>query len=325
MTNPASIAITGGTGHVGINLIKKLLDQGFLVKALIRHPSLPFSHKNLTWIHGDLENTQALATLVDDSQVLIHSAGAISLGEKNQDLVYRVNVTGTENLLNCCAKKPIRFLYISSSTVAEDPVNDAVFDENRPYRTDKTFFYAWTKSLAEQKVLEAVKKDGLDACILRPTAIIGPEDLTPSPFGKTILDLHKGSLPFITKGGYNLVDVRDLVDTLIFAITKAQKGHIYLLGGSYVSLKDLAKMANKSKIPMTLSIDLLLSLLPVIKLYDRLFPLKWPISKESLTTLKNAPKNMDCTKARTVLGHKNRPVQQTVDQLLNWFNNNKQE
>ncbi|MGI9531419.1 NAD-dependent epimerase/dehydratase family protein [Lutimonas sp.] len=325
MTKPAHIAVTGATGHLGINLLKELLNQGFLVKALIRHNSLPFDHKNLSWIRGDLENTKALEELTENCQALVHSASAISLGEKDQDLVYKVNVTGTQNLLKACVNRPIRFLYISSSTVAKDPANNEVFDENTPYRSDQTFFYAWTKALAEQKVLASVKNDHLDACILRPTAIIGPEDNSPSPFGKTILDLHKGTLPFITDGGYNLVDVRDLVDTIIASITKGRKGGIYLLGGTYISLKELARMTNETKIPMSLPIDFLLALLPVIRLYDRIFPLKWPISKESLTTLKKAPKNMDCLKATNDLGHKNRPLQQSIDQLLNWFINNKME
>lgn len=322
MTKPSSIAVTGGTGHLGVNLIKELLHQGFQVRALIRQKSVPFVHDNITWVQGDLENLEALGHLVENCQAIIHAASAISLGEKNQDLVLRVNVTGTQNLLKICEKTPIRFIYISSSTVAIDPVNDEVFDEKRPYRTDKTFFYAWTKALAEQNVLESIKTKDLDACILRPTAIIGAQDLSPSPFGKTILDMHKGQLPFITDGGYNLVDVRDLTATIISSISKAQKGQIYLLGGLYVSLKDLAKMANKGKIPMVLPINLLLTLLPVIKIYDKLFPLQWPISKESLTTLKNAPKNMDCSKAINDLGHKNRSVQETVDQLIKWFNNN---
>ena len=325
MTNPSSIAITGGTGHLCNNLIKELLRLGFYVKALIRKTSVPFSHKNLTWIQGDLENSNALEALIENCQALIHSASAISLGEKDKNLVFHVNVTGTQHLINICKKSSIRFIYISSSTVSEDPVNDEVFAENRPYRKDKTFFYAWTKALAEQKVIEAVNKDNLDACILRPTAIIGPEDNAPSPFGKTILDLHRGTLPFITDGGYNLVDVRDLVTTIISSISKAQKGHIYLLGGSYVSLKDLATMANNTKVPKSIPIELLLFLLPIIKLYERLFSLKWPISKESLTTLKKAPKNMDCSKASTVLGHENRPIQKTVDQLLTWCIHNKIE
>ena len=322
MTNPATIALTGGTGHLGVNLIKELLNQGFHVSALIRHSSYPIIHENLTWIEGDLNNLTALDNLIDNCDAIIHSASAISLGEKKQELVYEVNVTGTENLLSTCLNKTIRFIYISSSTVVEDPVNNEIFNEDRSYKSDKLFYYAWTKALAEKCVLEYESNHNLDACIIRSTAIVGPEDRGPSPFGRTIWDLNKGKLPFITQGGYNMIDVRDLSSTIISSISKAKKGRIYLVGGEYISLKNLAEMVNSKKIPMSISIDLLVKLLPFVRLYEKLFPLKWPISIESLSTLKNAPQNMDCSRAAKELGHKSRPVKQSVNDLLEWFEKN---
>lgn len=323
MKNSKSIAVTGGTGHLGINLIKELLVNNFYVKALIRHSSFPIIHENLTWIKGDLNNLTALEKLVYNCDAIVHSASAISLGEKKQDLVYEVNVTGTQNLLATCLNKPIRFIYISSSTVVEDPVHNEVFNENRPYKSDKSFYYAWTKALAEKYVLEYEVGHNLDASIIRSTAIIGPEDRGPSPFGRTIWDLHLGKLPFITEGGYNMIDVRDLSCTIVSSISNAKKGRIYLVGGEYVSLNNLAKMANSEKIPASLSINLLVKLLPLIRLYEKIFPLKWPITRESLSTLKNAPKNMDCSRASKELGHKSRPVNQSVNDLIEWFHKNK--
>ena len=323
MINQKTISVTGGTGHLGINLIKALLRKGFIVKALIRHSSFPIIHENLTWIEGDLNNLTALEKLTDKCEAIIHAASAISLGEKKQDLVYEVNVTGTRNLLETCLHKPIRFIYISSSTVVEDPVNDEVFNENRSYKTDKSFYYAWTKVLAEKDVLKYEANHNLDACIIRSTAIIGPEDRGPSPFGKTIEDLNLGKLPFITKGGYNIIDVRDLSTTIISSISRAKKGGIYLVGGEYVSLENLAKMANKKKVPRSLSIDFLVKILPLIRVYEKFIPLKWPISMESLSTLKNAAKTMDCSKAKKELGHQSRPVQERVNDLVEWFHKNK--
>ena len=96
-----------------------------------------------------------------------------------------------------------------------------------------------------------------------------------------------------------------------------------MVGGEYMSLKNLAKMTGKSKVPHSISIDLLIALLPIIRVYEKLFTLKWPITKESLSTLKFAPKNMDCSKAITELGHKNRPLQETINDLIQWFHKNK--
>lgn len=322
MKNINTISVTGGTGHLGVNLIKALLDKDYMVKALIRHDSLPFHHPNLKWIQGDLNNLESLTSLTDKSNAVIHCASAISVGEKNHDLIADINIKGTQNLVHVCLHKPLRFIYISSSTATEDPVKNEIFDENRPYRSDKRFFYAWTKAQSEIHILEQIKKNDLDALIIRPTAIIGPEDFAPSRFGRTILDLHKKKLPFITNGGYNMVDVRDLSQTIINSISKGKKGEIYLTGGQYISLKELAFLACPTRKPIILSLNLLIYLLPLINLYDRFFQLKWPINKESLTALKYAPKRMNCSKSINELGHTNRATADSIADLIEWFNKN---
>ena len=317
------ISVTGGTGHLGSNLIELLLQQGFKVSALKRSAETPYEHPDLTWIQGDLNNPNALNSLLEQSAVIIHCASAISLGELDQDLIYDVNVTGTSNLINACLGRSIKFIYIGSSTSVEDPLDNEVFDENRPFRTDRKFYYALTKAMAEQLVLKAVETEQINACIVRPTAIIGPTDHVPSRFGQTILDLYKGKLPFITDGGYNLIDVRDLSQTIINSISMGKKGEVYLAGGDYVSLRELATMVSPSKVPLSIPLDLLVSFLPVIRVYDKFFKLKWPVSRESLITLKYSPKNIDSSKAIRELGHQTRPIKHTLDDLITWFNENK--
>jgi len=313
------IAVTGGTGHLGRNLIDLLLKQGQSVKALKRTSKTPFEHPNLTWILGDLNDQDALQTLLGNSNALIHSASAISLGELDQDYVYDVNVNGTSNLIKAALGRDIKFIYISSSTSVTDPLGDEIFDEDRPYKKDTRFHYAYTKAIAEQEVLKAVETNDLNACIIRPTAIFGPTDHIPSRFGATILDIYNRKLPFITDGGYNMIDVRDLSQTIINSISMGKQGGVYLTGGEYISLEDLSKLIKPSKIPMKLSVDLLISILPVINLYDKLFKLKWPVSRESLYTLKFSPKKMDSSKAAKELLHQSRPIKNTIEDLLEWF------
>lgn len=313
------ISVTGGTGHLGRNLIDLLLQQGQSVKALKRTAKTPYEHPNLIWVQGDLNDQNALLSLLDNSIALIHSASAISLGELDQEYVFDVNVNGTSNLIKACLGRDIKFIYISSSTSVEDPLENENFDENRPYKTDTKFHYAYTKALAEQEILKAVDLNNLNACIIRPTAIVGPSDHVPSRFGATILDIYKGKLPFITNGGYNMIDVRDLSQTIINSISMGKQGRIYLTGGQYISLEDLSRLINPTKIPMKLSVDFLISILPVINLYDSLFKLKWPVSKESLYTLKFSPKKMDSSRAAKELMHQSRPIKNTIHDLLDWF------
>ena len=323
MTAKRYISVTGGTGHLGRVLIQNLLDQGSYVKALIRSKDKPFEHKGLSWIEGDLNNAGALEALTDQSEAVIHCASAISLGEIDQSVVFDVNVKGTSNLIDSCLNKDVRFVYISSSTVVKEGLPGELIDEKSDYKTDTRFYYAWTKAIAEQQVLEAVTNKALDAFVIRPTSIVGPPDQGPSRFGRTILDLNRGQLPFITDGGYDMVDVRDLAQTIVNSLDRAKKGNIYLVGGTYISLEGLAHLARAPKTPLKIPVNMLLALLPLIRIYDKLFSLKWPINRESLHTLKFSSENMDFSKAIRELGHQSRPIEDSIKDLISWFHQNK--
>lgn len=319
MQKNKTISITGGTGHLGNCLIKKLIKNNFLVNALYFNKKSTINHPNLNWIKGDITKPDSFNSLFGNSSVLIHSAGIISIGDIDKDIVYNSNVKGTENMIDACLKHKVKMIYISSSAAVVETKNNEVYNENRPYKTKKDFTYDWTKATAEKKVLESIKNNNLEAFIIRPTAIIGPPDNSPSHFGKTILDMADYKMPFITSGGYNLVDIRDLSQTIINSLNLGISGEIYLVGGNYYSIKQVAKIANPTKYFISLPLNFLIFISPLIKLYEKLFFLPWPISKESLTTLKRAPKQMDCSKAKNELNHSVRPITETINDLLTWF------
>jgi dihydroflavonol-4-reductase len=325
MVNNDQIVVTGGSGHLGASIIQMLLNQGKSVRALYHRFKPEIEHKNLSWIQGNITQSESLEGFVENSHAIIHSAGLISVGEKNKEEVYDTNVGGTENVIQACLNKKIRLIYISSSTAVQEKPSNEIFNEDRAYKTEKDFTYPWTKAVAEQKVLKAVKSSNLDAIIIRPTAIVGPPDFQPSRFGQTIWDMAKGKLPAITTGGYNIIDVRDLSQTIINSITRGKKGEIYLAGGHYISLQQLAQAANPNRNPICISLAWLILLLPILNIYSRIFPLRWTITKESLMTLKHSPKKVDSSKAIENLGHEIRPISETINDLIQWFNkeNNK--
>ena len=319
MTKPQQVSITGGSGHLGICLIKLLLDQKFTVKALYRNYLPKVNHPNLTWVKGEVTDKDCIEKLIENASILVHAASIISLGEKKRDLVYNTNVKGTEAVIEACSNKNIRLIYISSSNAVTEPKNDEVFDENRPYKTKGDFLYGYTKALAEQNILKAASTKNLDAFILRPTSVIGPPDFSPSYFGQTILDMHTGQIPSLTTGGYNLVDVRDVSQTIINSFTIGKAGEIYLLGGNYYTLKEISAMANPNRKAIIIPVDLLIFLSPLIYVFNKVYKMRWPFTRESLTILKKAPKNVDSSKAMTTLNHKIRPTHDTVADLIQWF------
>ncbi len=319
MSHQNIIAVTGGTGHLGHVLIINLLENNYKVFALYRKSLPALKHPNLVWMQGDITNQNTVYSLVQDAKIIIHSAAVISIGNMDKDEVYDSNVNGTKSIIKACQKFKTRFIYISSSTAVKETMGTEVFDENRPYKTKSDFIYEWTKAISEQLILDAVKSQNLNAIIIRPTSIIGPPDYRPSYFGQTIFQFAHLKLPLIISGGYNLVDVRDVSQSIINSIDKGISGEIYLIGGTYLSLKQMAEITNPERKFAVLPLNLLIWLLPVIKIYQKIFPIELPITKESLVTLKRAPKNVDNSKAMKHLNHQIRPIEDTIKDLLEWF------
>jgi dihydroflavonol-4-reductase len=318
MNKQNCISITGGTGHLGTGLIQLLLEKGFHVKALHYNSKPRIEHPNLKWIKGKVTDSNCIRNLITDSTVLVHSAAVISIGDKNRNLVFDTNVNGTKAVIKICSEDNIKFIYMSSSTAVKETIGTEIFDENRPYKTEKDFLYGYTKALSEQLIIKAIAQHKLHGHIIRPTSIIGPPDYNVSHFGQTILDMHSGKIPAITTGGYNLVDVRDLSQTIINSFSLGENGAIYLVGGHYYSLKDIAHMANPDKKPLNIPLDILIVLAPLISLIDKIVSMKWPVTKESLLLLKRAPKNVDSTKAIKKLKHQCRPTQESITDLISW-------
>ena len=319
MNKEKFISITGGAGHLGSCLIALLLQKNYTVNALYYQRKPTIVHPNLNWIKGDILKPTTLKELLKNTSVLIHTAGIISIGDEDESLVYHINVTGTKNLIDACVNLKMKMIYISSSAAVIETEKDEVYTEHRPYKTKDYFLYDWTKATAEKKVLNAIENFSLAAFIIRPTAIIGPPDHKPSHFGQSIIDMANYKMPFVTTGGYNLVDVRDLSQTIINSLSLGKQGEIYLVGGNYYSIKQIAKIANPKRYFISIPITILIAILPLIKIAKKTLSLAWPITKESLITLKLAPNQMDCSKAKTALNHSVRPITETIQDLLTWY------
>jgi dihydroflavonol-4-reductase len=126
----------------------------------------------------------------------------------------------------------------------------------------------------------------------------------------------------ISSGGYDLLDIRDFSQTVINSLKKAKKGEVFVTGGKFYGLKELAEAVNPSRVPPVISIDLLLVLLPLIRLYQKFVPSRWPINRESLIAIKQGPSRVDSSKAVEQLNHQFRPLQESVRDLIGWMKKN---
>jgi dihydroflavonol-4-reductase len=323
---PMIISMTGANGHVGVNLCKALADQGHEVRALVHLNNKGLENLKVTQYKGDLLDRKSLLPFLTGAEIVFHLAARISITGDKEGIVRSINTEGTRNMVELAKECRVRrFIHFSSIHAFRHEPLEALLDENRPLVGEEAFAYDRSKADGERIVMDAAR-NGLDAFVLSPTAIIGPMDFEPSLMGKAFLQLYHGQIPALVPGGYNWVDVRDIVETSIRAIDKARKGEKYLLAGHFHSLPEVAAMIQKHTgkkiVSAVMPFWLAWTGLPFITLYSRISGRVPLYTRESLKIISTASKYISHEKAAAELGYAPRPMDKTVLDTMNWFAQN---
>jgi nucleoside-diphosphate-sugar epimerase len=191
------VAVTGGTGFIGREVIRRLVERGWPVRALTRRNDAGLERAGVATIHGALEDEKALERLVENAAAVVHCAGAIAAPD--QATFRRVNVVGAARLMAVAAVAACRprFLLLSSLAAREPTLSP----------------YAESKRLGEDQVRRAAG-ERIDLCILRPPAVYGPRDRATLPVFR---QLKRGLLlvPAAPNARFSLIYVDDLADLVI--------------------------------------------------------------------------------------------------------------
>ncbi len=170
------VLITGGVGSLGMEISKAFLQDGFNVRLLIRNRRYNRRRANklggnVEIIYGDVTEPDSVREALEGVDAVIHLAGLILPdSERNPDLTYRINVGGTQTVVNMIKEqgKSIPFVYTSSASIFGPTPN-----ATEPLDLDKceynpTDIYTKTKVQSE----ELIKESGIDYIILRLTAVL---------------------------------------------------------------------------------------------------------------------------------------------------------
>ena len=178
-----SIFITGATGLVGAQFIRKLLGEGYRVVALRRKevldPWLKEIDDQIEWRLGDINDVQSLLEAMNGCQHVIHAAAMISFLPKRRQLMMETNIQGTANMINVALElKMASFVHVSSVSSLGRYKMDGIIDESKQWKDHKqNTGYAISKYKAE---LEAYRgfHEGLNVLIVNPATVIGYSDWT---------------------------------------------------------------------------------------------------------------------------------------------------
>ncbi|WP_035453130.1 hopanoid-associated sugar epimerase [Alicyclobacillus herbarius] len=317
--------VTGASGFIGYHVARLLSQQGWQVRALVRSPEAAarLTPLGVELIYGDLQTGRGLE-FIDGCQVVFHVAAHYSLNRRDGPVMYRVNVDGTDKLLDACRKAKVeRIVYTSSTaTVAlrrdGQPADETGYADAASVDSD----YKKSKIIAEQRVRQACSK-GLDIVIVNPSTPVGPGDVKPTPTGKIIQDIVWGRMPGYTDTGLNLVDVEDVAHGHLLALSRGQSGERYILGGENLHFRDLVERtarcagrpAPRLRIPLWVAYTAAIVdeyvVTPIVGRGPRI-----PLDGVKLA---RTPMYFTAEKAKSRLGFSARPVDEALARAVDWF------
>jgi dihydroflavonol-4-reductase len=243
---PRKFFVTGGSGFVGTNLIRLLLEQGHHVKALVRTVAdsehLDMLHPGscaVERVEGDL-NDPDLWSAMKGCDALFHVAAHYTLWKSDREQLQRSNVLGTRTILEAAKKAEVsRVVYTSSVAAIGAGTEGQTLNERHQTPVDQLVGeYKKSKYWAEMEARLAIEA-GQDIVIVNPTTPIGPWDRKPTPTGDIILRFLRGKMPFYLNTGLNIIDVDDVCWGHLLALTRGQTGRRYILGHKNITLKTL--------------------------------------------------------------------------------------
>lgn len=322
--------VTGAAGFLGGTISRQLIERGDKVRAFVlpNDPAMQFVPEEAEIVKGDLTDLESLErffTVPEGTEIIVlHIASIVTVNPDYNQKVMDVNVGGTKNIIDLCLRRGAKKLVYCSSTgaIPELPKGQAIkevdyFDETRVLGC-----YSMSKAMATQEVLDAVHHRGLNACVVHPSGIMGPEDYAVGETTGTLIKIINGEMPAGIDGSFNLCDVRDLAKGTIAAIDKGRCGECYILANEPVSFKDFSAMVTAEsggkKIGMFLPIFAANMMGSIME-----HQAKATGAKPMMTTFSvyNLARNntFDSSKAREDLGYTTRSYQETIHDEVQWL------
>jgi nucleoside-diphosphate-sugar epimerase len=224
--------VTGGSGFLGRNLIPALRRNGMQVRALARSEAALaiVERAGAEPVRGDLADKEALRAGMQGCDHVFHLAARTNDWGRAED-AYRTNVNGTEHVLSAARGAGVpRFIHVSTEAVLVGESSPPLInvDETRPRPRRPLGLYAWTKGLAEERVLAAHSAE-LATVIVRPRFIWGAGDTTILP--PIIQAVRSGAFVWFDGGHYltSTCHVANVCEGLLLAAERGHGGEIYFL------------------------------------------------------------------------------------------------
>ena len=241
------VLVTGAAGHVGANLVRRLLHDGVRLRVLLEPEArnAALDGLDLERAHADIRDLDATRRAVEGCQGVYHCAARVSTidGDRaHRRELFECNVIGTRNVLQAAREADAGRVVVTGSFSAvgydlDDPSTPS--DETMQfYPMARTMPYERSKVLVEHECLRAVAA-GQEVVVATCCAVVGGADFMPSRLGRTLCDFANGKLRAYVDGGFEFVAARDIVEGHLLCMRKGRPGEKYIFGSEFKTISDI--------------------------------------------------------------------------------------
>jgi dihydroflavonol-4-reductase len=314
--------VTGGTGFVGLNLVKELLARGWDVTALHRPSSdleLLKRFRPKLAVGTLTDRTSLLAAIPEGTDTIFHVAGNTNMWRGGNAEQTRDNVDGTRNVVEAGLAKRVRRLVVTSSISAYGMVSGEINEETQSLAANSRVNYQKSKWQAQEIARAAVPK-GLEVVIMQPGAIMGPYDV--GTWSRLFVMVRDDKLPGVPASMLTFTHVREVVAAHIAAADRGQNGGSYLLGGENKSMlelvREIAFLVGKPAPTKVMATGILRVVAAVGSLASRFTGKPPPITPEMVATISKSVSTRSA-KAQRELGYRVVSMKDMVKDCYDWM------
>ncbi len=323
--------ITGATGLLGSYLAKLLINKGEKVRAIKRVMSdtslLGTYVDKIEWVEGDVLDIPSLEEAMEGVERVYHCAASISFIPREVDLMMRVNIDGTANVMNVAMASGVKkLLHVSSTAAFGIAPEGKLIDENySDPNISKSFWYFRSKQYSEREAWRA-SEEGLNVVIVCPSTIIGGGWWDAEP-NSLFHEIYNG-LKFYTTSTNGFVDVRDVAAVMHRLMQSDITGEKFLVTSENLTFRELIwQMADELKVkrPSLEAGKFLRSVAWRMEAVKSLFTKHRPLITQESAALAAINFTYSNAKIRKALGYEFIPLKKTIAETAQAFLKSKQE
>ncbi len=319
-----TVLVTGGSGYIAGHLIRQLVGAGWTVRTTVRSLSreaevrraLATDDDRLSFFAADLTADAGWDVAMAGCTHVAHVASPFpAAAPKNEDDLIVPARDGALRALRAARAADVKRFVMTSSTAA---IGYGVSGKSRFTEADWTdvagpgvYPYVKSKTIAERAARDWVAREGgdIEFCTINPSLVLGPvlsADMSTSV--EAVKKLLDGSMPGLPNLSFPAVDVRDIADIHVRALTaRAMANERFIASGRTIGMVEMAAIlrsrmgAHARKVPRLRLPDFL------VRLIGKFDPVVGQV-----TTELSRDKHMDASHAKTVLGWEPRPIEDSI-------------